>query len=343
VPPAEHHPIGHYSTVRRTGEESRAYRGAVTLRPFRLLGQLLASLSLLALVSTLLPQSASALGAPGSCGRPSGCNRYELIHAGSTYAWWTGRVIRHEFETTGEQLSDAANPVPGPFSHTGTPTMWAKRYGTLETHIEAPAGDVTTDWNQSRRYGRWEVRFRSKTGDNKPKTPAGLPPYAIKIELVPSGAPARCAPESVVLASYAQTPGSRATVGLDRPGLHRSAVATPSGPLFDVNDWNPTQDSRYGAWRVWAVEVTKKSVSWFLDGRIIRRLPIKNAMRGQRLHLRISDLGTPGFGQMDPLVTQTDWFRYYPLGRTTTKKRLVRQLRRAPRPAATAGYGTVGC
>ena len=312
----------------------------VTLRPFRSLG--LVSL-LLALAGTLVPQSASALGTPGSCGRPEGCNAYELIHAGSTYGWWTSNVIRHEFETTGEQLSADFNPVPGPFTHVGTPDQWAKRYGTLETHIEQSASDVVTDWNQSRRYGRWEVRFRSKTGDPRPKFPAGLPPYSVKLELVPASPARRCAPESIVMASFAQAPGSHATVGLDRPGLHRAATATPAGPLFDVKKWNPAQDVRYGAWRVWAVEVTRTSVSWFLDGRIIRRLPVNDAMRGQRLHMRVSLLAAPGASRMDPEVTQADWFRYYPLGRTTRKKRLVRQLRRAPRPAAVSGYTAVGC
>jgi hypothetical protein len=318
----------------------------VTLRPFHVLGRLLGLLAptvLLALVGTLLPQPAHALGTPGSCGRPSGCNAYELIHAGSTYAWWTSKVVRHEFETTGEQLSSAPNPVPGPFSHTGTPDVWAKKFGTLQVENDRAVSDIVTDWNQSRRYGRWEIRFRSKTGDNRRTTPAGLPPYQVKIELVPTGAASRCAPASVVLASYAQTPGSQATVGIDRPGLHRVATATPVGPLFDVKSWNGTQDARYGAWRVWAVEVTKTSVSWFLDGRIIRRLPVQDAMGGRRLHMRVSFLSAPGAARMDPLATQTDWYRYYPLGRTTTKKRLVRELRRAPRPAAVGGYTAVGC
>lgn len=313
----------------------------MNLRPFRLLGPLLLSTTLFALLGTLLPQPASALGAPGSCGRPQGCNSYELIHSGSTYAWWASKVIRHEFETTGEQLSGAPNPVPGPFSHVGSAQVWAKKYGTLQ--IEQPAGDLFTEWNQSRRYGRWEVRFRSKTGLFNPKFPADLPPFQVKLELVPSGAPTRCAPSSIVMASYAQTPGSRATVGLDRPGLHQVATATPAGPLFDVKSWNPAQDKRYGAWRVWAVEVTKTSVSWFLDGHIIRRLPINNAMGGRPLHVRLSLLSAPGAPQMAPLATQADWFRFYPLGRTTKKKRLVRELRRAPRPAATAGYTAVGC
>lgn len=303
--------------------------------------RLLAPATLLALVAGLAPAPASALGTPGSCGRPEGCNAYELIHSGSTYAWWTSKVIRHEFETTGEQLSGTPQAVQGPFAYAGTPDVWARKYGTLQ--IDQTVGDHITEWNQSRRYGRWELRFRSKTGSTSRKVPAGLPPYQVKIELLPTGAPARCAPRSVVMASYAQTPGATATVGLDRPGLHRAAVATPVGPLFDVKTWNGTQDARYGAWRVWAVEVTPTSVSWFLDGRIIRRLPIKNAMAGQRLHLRLSLLGTPGAAQMDPTVVQTDWFRYYPLGRTTTKKRLVRQLRRAPQPAAVAGYTSVGC
>lgn len=291
------------------------------------------------LLAAVLPSAGAA--APGSCGRPSGCNSYELIHAGSTYAWWTSKVIRHEFETTGEQLSGEDNPVPGPFSYTGTPDNWAKKYGTLQ--IEQSTGDLVADWNQPRRYGRWEVRFRSKTGTTSRRVPDGLPAYQVKLELVPTGAAQRCAPASVVMASYDQNGSGTATVGLHRPGLHRAATVTPAGPLYDVDTWNGTQDVHVGAWRVWAVEVTRTSVSWFLDGRIVNRLPITNAMRGQRLHLRLSLLATPGAAQMDPTVVQADWFRYYPLGRTTKKKRLVRQLKRAPQPARVAGNPSVGC
>lgn len=312
----------------------------MTLRPFRALGLLLAPITLLALLATLVsPLPASA--APGSCGRPEGCNAYELIHSGSTYAWWTSKVTRHEFETTGEQLSGVANPVPGPFSYVGTPDVWAKKYGTLQ--IEHTRGDLVADWNQARRYGRWEVRFRSKTGSTSKKVPAGLPPYQVKLELVPASPPARCAPRSVVMASYGQSGSHTATVGVHRPGLHRSAPVTPVGPLYDVKTWNGTQDARYGAWRVWAVEVTPTSVSWFLDGRIVRRLPVKKVMRGERLHLRTSLLAAPGAARMDPLVTQFDWFRYYPLGRTTTKRKLVRQLKRAPIAPRVAGRPEAGC
>jgi hypothetical protein len=309
----------------------------------RHLSRLWSRVAALALAPALaLPAAApSDAATPGSCGRPAGCNSYELIHAGSTYAWWTSKVIRHEFETTGEQLSSAPNPVPGPFSRTGAAQTWAKKYGTLQ--IEQPVGDVYTDWNQSRRYGRWEVRFRSKTGLGNPNIPADLPAYSVKLQLVPSGAPTRCASSAITLASYGETAGSRATVGLDRPGLHQTATAAPAGPLFDVKSWNPAQDVHRGAWRVWAVEVAKDHVSWFLDGRVIRRLPITNAMGGQRLHLRLSLLSAPGAPRMAPFASQADWFRYYPLGRTTTKKRLVRQLRRAPRPAATARSSAVGC
>lgn len=307
------------------------------LRPFRLL----ASAALLALVATLVPAPAGALGKPGSCGRPSGCNAYELIHAGSTYAWWTSKVTRHEFETAGKQLSSAYNPVPGPFSYAGTPDHWAKRYGTLE--IEQTRGDLFANWNQARRYGRWEVRFRSKTGWERAKAPVGLPRYQVKLELVPAVPNARCTSSSVVMASYDQAVPGAATVGIHRPGLHRGDTVRPIGPLYDVKEWNGAQDARVGAWRVWAVEVTPRKVSWFLDGRIVRKLPIRKAMRNQRLHLRLSLLGQPGAAQMERTKTQFDWFRYYPLGRTTTKKRLVRQLKRAPRVRPVQGNPSVGC
>jgi hypothetical protein len=287
----------------------------------------------------LAPALAVGLSAPiesahaGSCGRASGCNRYELIHAGSTYSWYPA-AIRHEFIT-----ADGARP-PAAWSYAGTPTAWSDKYGTLL--VEQHTGDVFTDWNQSRRAGRWEVRFRSKSGTAR--TPAGLTPYQVKVELVPDGtAPTRCAAESVLMTGYdPATAGRTARVGVTRPGFRAMATATPVGPLFDVNSWNPTQDEHYGAWRVWAVEVGRDHISWFLDGKVIRRESRPAALIGKRLHLRLSLLSTPG-AEMAPAITQLDWARYWTLKRTTKVRKKVRALRRAPGLTAVATSPAPGC
>lgn len=287
-----------------------------------------------------VPLLASALALPlvgpasaGSCGRASGCNRYELIHAGSTYGWYPA-ATRNEFIT-----ADGLRP-PRSWSYVGTPSAWSDRYGTLQ--VEQRSGDLFTDWNLSHRTGRWEVRFRSKTGT--PRTPSGLTPYRVKIELVPSGTGAtRCAPESVLMTGYdPATAGRTARVGVTRPGFRASAPATPVGPLFDVTSWNGTQDEHVGAWRVWAVEVARTHISWFLDGRVIRREARPAALIGKPLHLRLSLLSTLG-AEMAPTFTQLDWARYWTLKRTTKAKKKVRALRRAPALTATATSPAPGC
>jgi hypothetical protein len=283
------------------------------------------------LLAVVLPGPVASAKA-GSCGRASGCNSYELIHSGSTYGWYPAG-IRHEFK------SAAGVTPPRAWTRTGTPDSWRDKYGTLQ--VEQSHGDVITDWNQTRSTGRWEVRFRSRTGSQR--VPTGTP-YQVKIELVPTGTPAtRCAPESVLMAGYnPATAGRTATVGLTRPGFRAAAAATPGGPLFDSRTWNGTQSARVGAWRVWAVEVTRDHISWFLDGRVIRREARPAALIGKPLHLRMSLLSTPG-AQMAPTVTQLDWARYWSLKRTTKAKKKLRALRTAPALAQVAQSPAPGC
>jgi hypothetical protein len=293
--------------------------------------RLLAPIALL--VGLAAPLPAGAIGKPGSCGRPSGCNRYELIHSGSTYGWYPAGV-RNEFFS-----KDGPRP-PRTWSFTGTPTAWSDKYGTLQ--VEHQTGDVITDWNQSRLRGRWEVRFRSKTGTGR--TPAGLTPHQVKLELVPAGTPAtRCAPSSILMAGYDPAASGRtAVLGVTRPGFVAAAPATPVGPLFDVKSWNGTQDERVGAWRVWAVEVGRDHISWFLDGKIVRRENRPEALLGTKLHLRLSLLSTPG-ATMAPTTTQLDWARYWTLKRTTKGKKKVRALTHAPGLASVTTSPAPGC
>jgi hypothetical protein len=138
------------------------------------------------------------------------------------------------------------------------------------------------------------------------------------------------------------TAGRTATVGVTRPGFRAAAPARTVGPLFDVRTWNGAQDERVGAWRVWAVEVTRNHISWFLDGRVIRRENRPAALIGKPLHLRLSLLSVPG-AQMAPSVTQLDWARYWPMKRTTKAKKKLRALRNAPGLTQVAGSPAPGC
>jgi hypothetical protein len=253
----------------------------------------------------------------GSCGRASGCNHYELIHAGSTYKWYPAG-IRNEFE------SRSGPTPPKSWSKVGTPNIWRDQSGTLFT--EQSRGDLFTDWSPSKVRGRWEVRFRSKVG--VPREDINTP-YRVKLELVPAGTPSRCASSSIVMASYDQRSPRTATVGVRRPGFKASAPVRARGPIYDVHQFDPAQNVRQGAWRVWAVEVGRDHISWFLDGKVVRRENRPAALIGKPLHLRISLLTVPG-ATMTTAVTQVDWARYWPLKHTTHNKKKLRALRTAP-------------
>lgn len=307
-----------------------------TTRSLRRPATVLSSLSLL-LGAGLLAPSTSAEAA--SCGRPSGCNRYELIHAGSTYGWYPA-AQRQEFEKSGTGERRDGHRPPRAWSLAGQTDEWNERYGTLQT--KQSVGDSFADWNRSHRYGRWEVRFRSKT--SRTRSEPGSRDYQVKLELVPSGAPARrCTPQSILMAGYdPATAGRTATVGVSSSRGRLAAGARTVGPLYDVDQWKPQQNVHDAAWRVWAVEVTRTHVSWFLDGKVIRRENRSAAQIRKPLHLRLSLLSVPG-GPMARVVTQIDWARYWPLKHQTKSKRKLRQLRNAPGLSTVRRNPAPGC
>ncbi|MFT4286344.1 hypothetical protein [Nocardioides sp.] len=291
-------------------------------------------LVVLGLVAALFMPAHDAAAA--ACGRATGCTKFELIHAGSTYGWYPAR-LRYEFRT------EDGDSVPGVFSLAGQTERWvvgAVGHGTQEIH--SLTGDVVNDWNQSFKKGRWETRFRSlATRDKSDVDPTD---FSVKLELVPDGTPAgRCAPESITLAAYNPAQPGVATIGVTTPGRVLSDTISPRGPISDVDNWVGDQSIATSAWRVWAVEVTKKSISFFVDGKIVRKQPRDGLLAGRRLHLRLSLIGTPG-AAMAETWTQQDWVRYWPMKRTTKAKAKVRQLANA-QPLASVGTAPVnpGC
>lgn len=297
--------------------------------------------------------SAPAEAAKGSCGRAAGCTKFELIHAGSTYGWYPAGK-RFEFKT-----AQGATP-PARWKLTGRPNSWVSGkpgYGTLMTRNDLDRGDVITDWRWAKKNGRWEVRFRSLSKRDPAqrtieiKRPDGsrvaepITDAALRLELVPAGTRAqRCSPTSVLLAGYSPSDQRTATLGVRAPDASYAGTVTAWSQLADQSwrrQWKGG-NSKKSAWHVWAVELRPTVITWFLDGKVVRRAPRPASTQNLKFSFRQGTLSslTPGVHTAFT-STQMDWARYYSLKKLTKKKAKKRALAHAPVLARTSG-STIG-
>ncbi|UDY24235.1 hypothetical protein [Nocardioides sp. Kera G14] len=280
----------------------------------------------------------------GSCGRASGCTKFELIHAGSTYGWYPA-AKRMEFES-----AKGVHP-PAAWSLNGHATTWASGKagsGTLKTMAGPDAGNLFTTWRFGKVNGRWEVRFRSLSKRDpgsstiqmqNPSTGAweNVPAvdYNVRLELVPYGSPAvRCTPTSILMSGYNPAVRRTATIGVTAPGATYAGTVTPWSQVADLNSsrhWSGPVNSKQSAWHVWAVELKPTVITWFLDGKVVRRAPRPASIRNTAFMFRETLLASTDASKHTALVqTQLDWARYWTLKRTTKKKKKRRALNTAP-------------
>lgn len=146
------------------------------------------------------------------------------------------------------------------------------------------------------RYGRWEVRLRMKSTETQHRD------LRAHIELVPEDAAPGCHAEGITIA--AASPHTR---GVDI-GVHNAAGRswTRTEPGVSVN----------GTSHAVAVEVTRKHISWFLEGQLIGTVTDPAAIPDEPMTLRVS---LQGKDQERVNRTQAifDWMRGYSLDRGT--------------------------
>ncbi|MFL6062457.1 MAG: hypothetical protein ACJ72E_14590 [Marmoricola sp.] len=305
---------------------------------------------LLALVTLSLAGAVAIRPSAGAapCGRPTGCTVFELISAGSTYGWFaaagdTANMRRFEFRT-----EDGAT-APAGWTHLGPATSWvvgAVGHGTLRTIAPQTGGttqasDVVTRWTSARSTGRWEIRYRSRsTRDGRP----GMGDYRVQVELVPAGSVQRCEPRSITVVAYDPAAPTVARVGITKGALHLGSALPVTSPTLNpsssgwVNGSSPTAS----AWHAWAVEVAPDHVSWFKDGRVVRRETRSAALFHEPLELRLSLLPEKA-GTTAKAYSQLDWARWFSLRRTTTAAAAVQALRSAPALVPVPASVNPGC
>ncbi|MFT4264487.1 MAG: hypothetical protein QM572_13965 [Nocardioides sp.] len=297
--------------------------------------------------------AAPATAKKGSCGRASGCTKFELIHAGSTYAWYPA-AVRNEFKSR-----EGAHSLDG-WSKTGN-GQWlggAQANGQQGIISDYDGGDVYTDMSRSWVNGRWEVRFRSLSQRDPGQTTQAIresdgklhdypvQDAGIRIELVPAGTETqRCSPTSVLLSGYHPTDGKSTAIGVNAPDATYAGTETAWSQFGDLSyhrHWTGPTESKKSAWHVVGVQLTSTTITWFLDGKVTYRAPRPASTRNTAFHLRQSVLGgDPANGHTVTTRAMMDWARYWTLKRTTKNKKKLRALANAPLLAGSSST-TVG-
>jgi hypothetical protein len=183
-----------------------------------------------------------------------------------------------------------------------------QQHGMLTIQAGRHTGTIKV-WpdNQSARTGRWEARIRAYDSGSGNR-------YHVTWELVPAHGDDRCGANAIVLAKY--RPGDRRVTG---------SVRTPPGTSFT---YSRARDLRDRAWHTYAVEITKRHVSWFVDTQVVRTEKRPAALSGVRYRPQLVMQAEHG-ATMRQSWMQSDWVRYYTLHRPDARSIKAPPMHRA--------------
>ncbi|WP_460800739.1 LamG domain-containing protein [Nocardioides pacificus] len=194
--------------------------------------------------------------------------------------------------------------------YNGQLTLDSKRYAG------AGIGDFGTTHatlsGNAAKQGRWEARMRVRGAYE-----AGGRSYGILAELVPARASDYdCGTHNITIASVSPF-SRRVTFGARSPQRSWSGAATASAtPLR----------SAYAV----AVEVSKRHITWFLDGKPIGSVKSRAAYAGVPMTIRLSLVGQ-GSEEMNHVSLVSDWVRGFPI---SSGKHTVARKKLTGRPAS---------
>jgi hypothetical protein len=166
---------------------------------------------------------------------------------------------------------------------------------SLETE-EGSSGDLSATLRLPRRYkayGRWEIRFRARRMQS-----SGGRDYTVAAELVPALVSEACGSQNIALASF-RLSGHSSTHYIRTLPNRQFTKTTGNLRLPDY-------------WHTYAVEVSRRWIASFVDGRArsVERRP--EARSGVPLTLKFSLTGVPG-ERMNRTKAQIDTVRYFSL------------------------------
>jgi hypothetical protein len=166
----------------------------------------------------------------------------------------------------------------------GMLTLNTTRSGSISATLARPGA----------RTGRWEIRLRSR------RYATAAANYTVRTELMPVPSAAyHCGARNIIFEGYKL--GSR-TTNLKIRNLPNQSFEAKTGDMNLGND----------RWHVFAVEVTAKRISWYVDAHVIRTEKRPEALSGVPFTVRFTMAAVPG-KTMNQSRMQMDWLRQYDL------------------------------
>jgi len=210
------------------------------------------------------------------------------IHAGNTYGWYPA-AQRYEFiSRLGSDWKTHGNVR----TQNGMLTLVSGTHGNVSATLRG-AGHAR---------GRWEIRWRGEEHSHRHAS------YRIQTALVPSARSSRhCGGQDIV---FENSRASRNRAGLAIHTLPDHAFTTtvkPRGQSFDHDHWH-----------TFAVEVTGKRISWFVDAHVVATETRPAALSGVPMTVQFRLVAAKG-KRMDPARMQMDWMRYWSLSKPDDK------------------------
>ncbi|WP_126688347.1 hypothetical protein [Nocardioides ferulae] len=211
------------------------------------------------------------------------------------YAWVSGEALDsppHRGTVRGGWWLDASDGSGRVSKHNGGLTLDSQRnYSGPGDH-----GSVSATLREApRRYGRWESMMRLKVTEHDARD------YHAVFELVPerSGSD-RCSPRSILIADV--VPGGRTvTMGATAANGTQWTRTVPTPTSTDIAT-------------TYAVELSKRHISWFANGRVVATLRNRDAIPGVPMTPRLSLVGEAG-QEMNKTQYISDWQRGFSLKR----------------------------
>lgn len=152
------------------------------------------------------------------------------------------------------------------------------------------------------RTGRWEIRLRSR------RYATAYENYRVVTELIPAGnRKQHCGAKNISLETH-------------RLGRNKARFYLRNRP---DTQFTAKRRLNLGAdqWHTFAVEVTKRRISWIVDTHVVASERRAAALSGALFTVRFKMKAEPG-ARMNPSRMQMDWLRYYTLQRPNTKPML---------------------
>jgi hypothetical protein len=204
------------------------------------------------------------------------------IHAGNVFGWYGHHGLVYDETFVGPLAKRWKTQGKGVRNQHGMLTLNTGRQGLVTAQLMRPG----------RAYGRWETRMRQREYGNGAH-------YKVLAELVPvTQAGEGCGEQNVALTKF--------TMGGDKVNWY--VRSRPS----DLYQASLPRGLGQDQWHTYAVEVTKKRISWFVDAHVIRSERRPDALTGRKFQVRFSMVPTKG-KKMAKARMQMDWLRYWNL------------------------------